>query len=56
MEVAFRQSLIISHGDFSVFITHPICLTFIIATFFFLLFPVFRLIFARLRKGGGSNA
>jgi putative tricarboxylic transport membrane protein len=56
MEVAFRQSLIISHGDFSVFLTRPISLTFIIATLFFLLFPVLRLIFKRLRKGGGSNA
>jgi putative tricarboxylic transport membrane protein len=51
MEVAFRQSLLISHGDFSVFLTRPISLTFILVTILFLLFPIFRLIYKRLRKG-----
>ena len=55
MEVAFRQSLIISHGDFSTFLTRPISLMFIIGTLLFLLFPVFRLIVKKSRRGGASN-
>jgi len=56
MEVAFRQSLMISHGDFGVFLTRPISLMFLFGTLFFLLFPVIRLILKRSRKGGESSA
>jgi putative tricarboxylic transport membrane protein len=56
MEVAFRQSLMISHGDFSTFLTRPISLMFLLGTLLFLLLPVFRLIFAKWMKGGERNA
>jgi len=47
LEVAFRQSLMISHGDFGVFMHRPISMIFILATVIFLIIPVFRLV---LRK------
>jgi len=56
MEVAFRQALMISHGDFGVFIERPVSLTFILATLLFLLMPMFRPLFARFKKGTLSRA
>jgi putative tricarboxylic transport membrane protein len=52
LEVAFRQSLMISHGDFEVFINRPISMVFLIATVIFLLLPVFQIIIKSLKKGG----
>jgi putative tricarboxylic transport membrane protein len=52
MEVAFRQSLMISHGDFGIFTGRPISLAFLLTTALFLLIPLVRLGFKRLRKGG----
>ena len=43
MEVAFRQTLMISHGDFGIFFSRPISLAFLLATALFLLFPLIRL-------------
>jgi putative tricarboxylic transport membrane protein len=40
LEVAFRQSLMISHGDFVVFIDRPLSLVFLLATLGFLLLPL----------------
>jgi len=42
LEVAFRQALMISHGDFGVFFERPISLTFLVATSLFLFFPLLR--------------
>ena len=52
LEVAFRQSLMISHGDFGVFTNRPISMVFLLATVIFLLIPVFRILVKSLKKGG----
>ena len=52
LEVAFRQSLMISHGDFGVFTNRPISMVFLLATVIFLLIPVFRVLVKSLKKGG----
>jgi putative tricarboxylic transport membrane protein len=52
MEVAFRQSLMISHGDFGIFTGRPISLAFLLATALFLVIPLIRLGLKRPRKGG----
>ncbi|PKN65955.1 MAG: transporter [Deltaproteobacteria bacterium HGW-Deltaproteobacteria-15] len=52
MEVAFRQSLMISRGDFTVFIQRPISMVFLIATLLFLLFPLVVTLWKNKRKGG----
>ena len=54
MEVAFRQSLMISHGDFGVFINRPISMVFLLATLVFLIGPLIWLMFKKTRKGGGE--
>jgi putative tricarboxylic transport membrane protein len=53
LEVAFRQSLMISHGDFGVFINRPISMVFLLATALFLIIPLIRMIFKKTSKGGG---
>jgi putative tricarboxylic transport membrane protein len=50
--VAFRQSLIISHGDFGVFINRPISMVFLLATVLFLIGPLIWLMFKKSKKGG----
>jgi putative tricarboxylic transport membrane protein len=52
LEVAFRQSLMISHGDFGIFPNRPISMVFLLATVIFLLIPVFRIVVKLLKKGG----
>jgi len=42
LEVAFRQALMISHGDFGVFLSRPISAFFLAATFLFLCVPLVR--------------
>jgi putative tricarboxylic transport membrane protein len=42
MEVAFRQSLMISHGTFAIFMERPISLLFLLATLGFLLLPLLK--------------
>jgi putative tricarboxylic transport membrane protein len=42
LEEHLRMSLIISQGDYSIFFTHPISLTFIIISFFSFLWPLIR--------------
>jgi putative tricarboxylic transport membrane protein len=53
MEVAFRQSLMISHGAFGIFVDRPISLAFLLSTLLFLIVPVVKLLIKALRKGGG---
>lgn len=52
LEVAFRQSLMISRGDFEIFFSRPISLTLLLATALFLLIPAFRMLIKATRKGG----
>jgi putative tricarboxylic transport membrane protein len=52
LEVAFRQSLMISHGAFGIFAQRPISLAFLLATVVFLAFPAVRSIAKSTRKGG----
>jgi putative tricarboxylic transport membrane protein len=52
LEVAFRQSLMISHGDFGIFIDRPVSLIFLLAMAIFLMVPVVRPIFKKMKKGG----
>lgn len=47
LEVAFRQSLMISHGDFGIFINRPISVVFLLATAIFLIIPLIRMIFKK---------
>ena len=54
LEIAFRQSLMISHGDFGVFINRPISMSFLLATVIFLIGPVILLMFKKTKKGGGK--
>ena len=42
LEVAFRQTLMISQGDFGMFFSRPISAFFLAATMLFLCFPLFR--------------
>jgi len=55
LEVAFRQSLMISHGDFGVFINRPVSVAFLLATIIFLLIPAFRVLIKSMKKGGISG-
>jgi putative tricarboxylic transport membrane protein len=55
LEVAFRQSLMISHGDFGIFINRPVSVAFLLGTLVFLLIPVFRILIKSLKKGGISG-
>jgi putative tricarboxylic transport membrane protein len=52
MEVAFRQSLMISHGDFGIFTGRPISLAFLLVTALFLVIPIVQVSLKQLRKGG----
>jgi putative tricarboxylic transport membrane protein len=52
LEVAFRQSLMISHGDFGIFLDRPISLLFLLGMILFLVVPMIRLLVRRLKKGG----
>ena len=52
LEIAFRQSLMISHGDFGIFINRPISMVFLLATILFLIIPVIRVMVKRTKKGG----
>jgi putative tricarboxylic transport membrane protein len=52
LEVAFRQSLMISHGNFGIFTNRSISMVFLLATVIFLLIPLIRVIFKKTMKGG----
>jgi putative tricarboxylic transport membrane protein len=42
METSLRQSLLISRGNFNIFVTRPICAVLIILTAAFLIWPIIR--------------
>jgi putative tricarboxylic transport membrane protein len=50
MEVAFRQSLMLSHGDFGVFVERPLSLVFLLATLIFLCVPAVQFMIKTLGK------
>ena len=50
LEVAFRQSLMLSHGGFGVFVERPISLVFLLATLLFLCVPAFQFMLKKLGK------
>lgn len=50
LEVAFRQSLMISHGDFGIFISRPISMAFLLAAAVFLVIPIIQMIFKKEKK------
>jgi putative tricarboxylic transport membrane protein len=49
LEVAFRQSVMISHGDFGIFVERPVSLALLLATLAFLLLPLFKVAYRSLR-------
>jgi len=55
LEVAFRQSLMISHGSFDIFINRPISLAFLGAIFLCLLIPLVRVVYGRLRSWAATG-
>jgi putative tricarboxylic transport membrane protein len=56
LEVAFRQALMISHGDFGIFINRPVSLVFLLGTLVFVLIPAFRIFVKSIKKGGRSRS
>ncbi len=52
LEVAFRQSLMISHGDFGIFINRPISMVFLLATVIFLILPLIRMVLKNVKGKG----
>ena len=54
MEVAFRQSLLISRGGLGIFLRRPVSLLLLLATLLFLLIPVLRALFKPLGRGAVS--
>jgi putative tricarboxylic transport membrane protein len=55
LEVAFRQSLMIAHGDFAIFISRPISMAFLMATLIFLLSPLFTAFWTTVKRKGGNR-
>ncbi len=51
VEVAFRQSLMISHGDFGIFLNRPVSMIFLVATAIFLIYPFIRMIWKKRERG-----
>jgi putative tricarboxylic transport membrane protein len=56
LEVAFRQSVMISHGDFGIFIERPVSLTLLLLTLGFLVFPLLKRAWELLRPTAGDGA
>jgi len=55
LEVAFRQSLMISHGSFGVFVSRPISLAFLLGAAVFLMYPVLKGVVRLARKEEGKG-
>jgi putative tricarboxylic transport membrane protein len=55
LEVAFRQSVMISHGDLAIFTDRPLSLAFLLATLAFLLLPLLKLARRRLFPSDGKK-
>jgi len=57
LEVAFRQSVMISHGDFGIFVERPVSLVLLLLTLGFLVLPLAKRAWRALRpKTGGDTA
>jgi len=52
LEAAFRQSLMISHGDFGVFFNRPVSLVFLLGALVFLSAPLLKSVW---RKAQGQK-
>jgi putative tricarboxylic transport membrane protein len=50
LEVAFRQSVMISHGDFAIFVNRPVSAALLVATAAFLLFPLAKLLWKKRER------
>jgi putative tricarboxylic transport membrane protein len=50
LEVAFRQSLMLSHGNFGIFVERPFSLVFLLATLLFLCVPAVQFMIKKLGK------
>jgi putative tricarboxylic transport membrane protein len=50
LEVAFRQSLMLSHGNFGIFVERPFSLVFLLATLLFLCVPAAQFMIKKLGK------
>ncbi|MBD1381786.1 tripartite tricarboxylate transporter permease [Metabacillus arenae] len=50
LETNYRQSLLLSHNDFSIFFTRPIALVFMLLTIFVLIFPIIKKVFKIEKK------
>lgn len=55
LEVAFRQSMMISHGDFQIFLQRPIALAFLLGTAMFLAYPMVKNMIRLAGKGGRKD-
>jgi putative tricarboxylic transport membrane protein len=51
LEVAFRQSVMISHGDFAIFVERPVSAALLVATAGFLVYPLVKRLWNKLRRG-----
>jgi putative tricarboxylic transport membrane protein len=49
LEAAFRQSLMISHGNFGIFVNRPVSLVFLLGALIFLSAPLLKLAWRRAR-------
>jgi putative tricarboxylic transport membrane protein len=56
LEVAFRQSVMISHGDFGIFVDRPVSLGLLLVTLVFLVFPLLKLAYRSLRRKPATAA
>jgi putative tricarboxylic transport membrane protein len=58
LEAAFRQSLMISHGDFSTFVDRPVSLVFLLGTLIFLAAPLLKAAWRRVQglRGKAQSA
>jgi putative tricarboxylic transport membrane protein len=54
LEAAFRQSLMISHGDFGVFFNRPVSLVFLLGALIFLSAPLLKSIWQRMQGQRGK--
>ena len=50
LEVAFRQSVMISHGNFGIFVDRPVSLGLLLVTVVFLIFPLLKRAYRSLRR------
>ena len=50
VEKYFKTAMMLNEGDFGSILNHPIALSFLVIAAFFLMFPVFKMIYRQIRK------